>query len=136
MNQLARLARLVLVSVATLATPATARAHPSLVSSTPANGATIGASPRELLLVFSKAVQADLSSVTLAGPHGATPALAKPSQPAGSSKVLVAWVPVTLAPGKYTVNWRAAGSDGHAVKGSFSFTVAGARAAPSGGSAR
>jgi copper transport protein len=123
--------------LAAFGAPSAALAHPTLVSSNPANGATLAASPAELVLVFSKSVQADLSSITLAGPAG-TPVvvLGRPTQPAGSGKVLVARVPRVLAPGKYLVTWRAAGNDGHAVKGAFSFTVAGARAAPPRGRAR
>lgn len=124
-------ALLAAVACVALAAPSTACAHPTLVSSTPAGGARLTASPAELRLVFSKSVLADLSSIALSGP-ATEPAfvLPAPVQPAGSGKVLVARVPRALPPGDYVVKWRVAGNDGHAVKGSFAFTIARPRATP------
>jgi methionine-rich copper-binding protein CopC len=127
----ARRALLAAISFAALAVPSPALAHPTLVSSSPASGAILPLSPTELRLVFSKSVQADLSSVTLSGPAiQAAVVLPAPAQPAGFGKVLVTRVLRALPPGIYVVGWRAAGNDGHAVKGSFSFTIAGPRPAP------
>jgi methionine-rich copper-binding protein CopC len=38
-------------------------------------------------------------------------------------KSLMATVPGPLADGAYTVTWRSAGDDGHAMRGDFAFTV-------------
>ena len=48
-------------------------------------------------------------------------AVAKPTIDAGEDAPLTAVVTGTVAPGAYTVVWRAMSADGHAMRGSFGF---------------
>ena len=108
---------------AVTAFPSAARAHPALVSSVPARDATLTAAPRTLHLTFNEPVELALSQLTLEGPGDVAVALGKLGRPADSTRVIVAAIEPALPGGRYTVKWRAAGKDGHAVRGEYSFVV-------------
>jgi methionine-rich copper-binding protein CopC len=103
-----------------MATGSPAAAHTALVSSSPANGATLTTPPRTVRLVFSGAPASGTPvdvAVTLAGQE---------VPPAGSVRVdgstLV--IPVNLpGSGTYTVAYRVVSADGHPVQGTVAFTV-------------
>lgn len=117
----ARLAALVfaaLVVVSGVAGPASA--HDSLVSTDPADGATVEIAPAAVLLTFIQEVIALGTEVQVVGPAG---------QPVddGPAAVLGTVITQNLAAdrpaGTYTVQWRATSSDGHATTGDFTFTA-------------
>ncbi len=98
-------------------------AHTGLSAARPAPDATERGPVRELRLVFSTAVQAALSTVTLAGPDG--PVAAGPVQtvPGTGDAELRLPLDAVLPSGAYTVAWRTAGPDGHPIAGTYEFVV-------------
>ncbi len=110
---------------ALLLLPAVLWAHTKLLSSKPANGATIGTPPSSIRLVFSERAALAMTSVRLvSGPDttNLTPLALDPENPSE----IVAPISGSLRAGVYTVLWRVAGRDGHPIRGTVSFTVAGA----------
>ncbi|MGK2961775.1 MAG: copper resistance CopC/CopD family protein [Gemmatimonadaceae bacterium] len=117
-----------LAFAALLAFPAILWAHARLLSSNPAGGAVLTASPATLRLVFSERPELALASIRLAGAGDTInlgPLGRDPSDPA----IVVAPLGRVLAPGPYVVIWRVAGRDGHPIRGTIQFTVAGDAAA-------
>ncbi len=87
-----------------------------LVSSSPVAGSTVRAPVDELKLHFNP--PARLDELTVSGPDGTMPMMV---HAVGEISDYTAPLP-GLAPGAYTVNWRA-GSGGREYRGSFGFTV-------------
>ena len=110
-----------------LALPAAALAHAGLVSSDPADGALLTASPTRVRLVFSEPMEVSLSRVWLVTGDGRTIPLEGAADPT-EVRAMVAAVD-SLPAGAYLVAWRVLSADGHPVEGSLSFSVAGAPAA-------
>jgi copper transport protein len=128
----------VVVLVVALLTPATADAHALLTRSTPEDGASLTAAPRDVRLVFSEGVSARLSWATLLDTRG-RPVAGVHLRPNGSAALRV--VLPELTPGAYRLVWRTvAGDDLHATEGSLVFGVgapaSGAVAAPAVSTAR
>ena len=100
-----------------------ALAHAGLLSSNPAAGATLGAAPTEITLMFSERPVPALSSIIVADAHGNAYQTARPELATGD--LLTLEVPVrTLARGVYTVKWRVDSAvDGHATTGGYQFGV-------------
>jgi len=96
-------------------------AHAMLESASPPVGGTVAA-PAEIRITFSEGIEPKFSGVALSGPGGAVP-VGKATTAAGDDKVLVVKVGKTLAPGTYTVKWRAVSVDTHRTQGDFDFTV-------------
>lgn len=103
-----------------LLSAAGAHAHTSLTGSTPADGATLEASPEEIVLTFSEPVRLTARSLEKRGGDG----VPLEAPPAERSEQFVAAVP-ELSPGEYVVSWRVISADTHVVSGEVSFTVAG-----------
>ena len=106
---------------AALGTPLAASAHDSLVSATPADGATVTAVSDVELTFSANLLGADGGNeVIVVGPDGRhyetdCTALAGPTLT----------TPVELGEaGEYTVTWRAVSSDGHPVSGTYAFSYA------------
>ncbi|WP_341264539.1 copper resistance protein CopC [Gordonia hydrophobica] len=97
-----------------------ASAHSWLVSSVPADGATVQSGPSTVVLTFSEPVADDYFEVDVVGPDGR-------SYLAGRDRAEGASVTVHVAPtgpaGKYRVEYRQMSEDGHRVTGSATFTV-------------
>lgn len=114
--------RLALLLAAFVAAPLPAARHNRLVKAEPGVDSTVAKSPAQIRLWFKEPPELAVSSIKLAD------AVAKPVATgpvkATDDKLSVA-VPVSapLAPGRYTVTWKTAGTDGHLIKGSFGFTV-------------
>ena len=106
--------------VLAIAAAVTLSAHMAYSKSMPEQDATVTESPQHLQVWFTQAPEPAVSQLSLEGPGGEV-TLSKTT--VGDEKSLVAAVPSTLEPGSYTVNWRAAGDDGHVVRGDFSFTI-------------
>jgi copper transport protein len=110
----------VLGLLAALLLPASAFAHASIGSTSPAFRERLSASPREVVLRFDQAVTALPNSIvvlTSDGKNVAAPARAVPQQ-----RAIVARLP-KLPRGPYTVRWQAMSNDGHVVSGVYTFGV-------------
>jgi methionine-rich copper-binding protein CopC len=96
--------------------------HNRLVKAEPGVDSTVAKSPAEIRLWFKEAPELAVSAIKLAD------VAAKPFATGGvkatEDKLSIA-VPVTtvLPPGKYSVTWKTAGTDGHVIRGTFEFTV-------------
>lgn len=98
-----------------------ARAHASLLSSTPSNGAHLATSPSQIRLLFSEELVASLSHFGLEGSDGRETKLDVYRDP-HDVHALVGTVP-SLPAGAYRLNWHVVSDDGHPVSGSVAFTV-------------
>ena len=119
------------VAVAVLiATAGTAHGHAELLSADPAANASITASPPQLVLTFTEAIDPGNSSVSLLSPDG------RPVAGMGALRVndaaTVASVSVpSLQPGVYTVTYRVtSATDGHVTTGQYAFLVDPTRTQP------
>lgn len=98
-----------------------AYAHAKLESASPPVGGTVAA-PAEIRITFSEGVEPKFCNVALAGPGGAAP-LGKLEVAPGDDKSLIVKIGRKLAPGSYTVKWRAVSVDTHRTQGEFTFIV-------------
>lgn len=108
-------------AVLTVLTAAPAAAHTRLVSSAPADGATVGAAPAELVLTFSEPVLGLGAVVVVSDDGGARP----PVVPQVAGTEVTADLPDDLA-GQVRVAWRVTAGDGHPISGEVAFDVAAA----------
>lgn len=95
--------------------------HTELVSSNPADGDLLTASPAAVRLVFSDPVEPTLSIIRLVTADGAQLEFHPSSEDGG--RVLVARLP-GLANGNYTIEWSTVSVGGHKVEGRLTFRVA------------
>ena len=97
--------------------------HNHLVKSDPAAGARLASSPSQIKLWFAERPEIPLTSITLIRDDsvrvGTIKALAT-----SDTLVVVAPISSQLVPGTYQVNWRTASGDGHAIRGTFGFSIA------------
>lgn len=101
-----------------------AGAHSRLVSSDPADGASMSTSPAAVSLTFNEAVQESFAVLTVVGPDGNFWQQGEPTVVGPTVKVALR----PLGPaGDYQVNYRVTSADGHPVEGkrTFTLTVAG-----------
>jgi copper transport protein len=118
---------LALAGAVTLAVPAAALAHATLVRSDPADGAVLESAPRVLRLVFDDTIrtQPGVKAIRNGGNSilGGKPRLL-------NDRTLVIPLEPGLRRGDYTVLWRALSDDGHPVAGIITFGVGSGRARP------
>src|SRR5690349_12483113 len=117
----ARLALLSLVAGALV--PASAFAHATIVSTTPADQQVLKVQPREVRLKWSEAVDLGSHAVRLLDSSGSEVATAPARHAPGGEATAVLSLPPGLAHGTYVVAWRVVSSDSHPVSGAFSFSV-------------
>jgi methionine-rich copper-binding protein CopC len=111
-----------LLAAGALAVATGAAAHTPLKASAPAEGASVAAPVKEIVLEFGGDVR--LTAVALNDAAGAKKAVA--DVPTTLAAKFSLPVRDELAPGAYTVTWRAVGADTHVVSGEIHFTVAAA----------
>ena len=123
-----RVSCLVLLSALAISSLAPSRAaysafHTKLKKSAPSANDTV-TSPAAVKLWFSEKVTLAFTKVAVKNPAGVAQRVGAPAF-ADSAEDAAVIVPVTgtLAPGRYTVVWSAAGDDGHAARGTFDFVV-------------
>ena len=116
-----------LVALAVLATPALLFAHAHLVRSNPAEHASLTAVPTTLSLWFSEKPEIKFTAVQLSDSSGGAVALGAVA--AAESNGITVPIGGAMKPGRYTVTWRTAASDGHATSGKFDFSIAPSAAA-------
>lgn len=105
-------------------TAATAHLHLRLVRAVPAIDSTYRGSPATISWWFSEPVRLKATSFKVKDSLGAVVALGRLSRDTAKAVRVFAAVPKTMAPGRYTVTWRAMGRDSHVVKGEYTFTLA------------
>ena len=125
MSSKIRLSMLALSAVllATATAPAGARFHTKLTKSNPSADTTLTASPRTIELWWNEKPEASLTTVTVQGADSAKAELGK-IRVSEDLMGVATDVAKPLAPGKYVVKWKTAGKDGHAVRGSYNFSIA------------
>lgn len=97
--------------------------HNHLVKSLPAAGDTLAASPQEIRLWFNEKPAIRFTSVTLLTADS-TKIVTIKAVATGDSLAAAAPLPTPLVPGTYLITWRTAGTDGHAIRGTYRFTIA------------
>ena len=116
-----RIATAAVVLAAAISLPAYAW-HNHLVKSLPAESEEMAASPAMIQLWFAEKVEPKFSSITLMTADSTRLEIAKPKG-TDDPKSITADVPAKLAAGSYLIRWRTAGDDGHAVRGTYPFSV-------------
>ena len=109
------------VAATLLGAAAGERMHLQLLSSSPASDAVVAAPLRELRLVYNLRPELGLSDVKLLTAAGTPHPVGKVTL---DSLTLVVPVPTPPPPGRYTISWRTASSDGHPIRGTIPFEVA------------
>ncbi len=100
-----------------------ASAHNTLVSSDPADGASLTLAPTQITWVFDKDVPLETLTVTLIGVDGVRSDLGGSFHgPTGETEVITP-LPV-VQPGANSLRWRLVGPDGHPITGRVDFTLA------------
>ena len=127
---LARLASAAVTLLALAAWPSPSMAHAGLVSSTPANGATVEAPPEEVVLTFDSELVPDGTSFPVTDAAAATVGTGELDLSVAERNELRGPVAITAA-GTYTVTWTAVALDEHADSGRLTFSVTGAAHADS-----
>lgn len=95
-----------------------AAAHDILVSTSPANGATLAQTPSEVVLTFTDPALSIGTQMTVTGPAGPVTV----PKPRLVDNTVVQDLPGSSPAGHYTVLWRVTSADGHPVSGQISFT--------------
>jgi methionine-rich copper-binding protein CopC len=96
-----------------------AAAHTGLASSEPAADESVAGPVSEIVLTFSGEVR--LTAVALTDSSDAAKTLG--ALPKDTAERFAIPVEESLAPGAYTITWRAVGADTHVVSGEISFSV-------------
>ena len=97
--------------------------HNHLVKSLPAAGDSLKTSPPEVRLWFNERPEIPFTSVTLLTADS-TKIVTIKAVKTEDSMAVAAPLAAPLKPGTYLVTWRTAGSDGHAIRGTYRFTIA------------
>ena len=96
-----------------------AMAHSPLDRTSPANEATVAEMPTEVLMDFKGDIRLTRVSITHADKHSMDMDLGEQT-----SFTQEFTLPMhDMGAGVYVIEWRGLGADGHALKGTFSFTV-------------
>jgi methionine-rich copper-binding protein CopC len=109
-----------MVLAGTLLGAAPAYGHVALLSTNPAEGASLDTPPSQAVLVFSESLNRDLTQVALTVNDVPTPPPA-PRRITGGTLT----VPLPESSGRFRIVYRAVGSDGHRIDGQLRFTVSG-----------
>ena len=104
--------------------PAAARFHTRLTKSNPGVDSTLTAAPKVIELWWNEKPEVSLTTIVVqsAGADSTKVALGKVRSSTDMMGV-AADVTGPVAPGKYVVKWKTAGKDGHAVRGTFNFSI-------------
>lgn len=102
--------------------PSLAWAHPEILAIDPPPDSQLETSPTEVRMVFSEELEASFSQIRVFNTRGEQVDLGDGGRdPDDPSSLLVSLPP--LEQGLYSVVWQTIGSDGHQIRGNFSFTV-------------
>lgn len=114
---------LILFTIAGLLTGRRGALHTHLVKAEPAIDTTLATAPAVVRLWFNARPEPALSGVTLLGGDNSPVAVVKLTATEDTLSI-AGTIPVTLAPGTYTVAWKTGARDGHVVRGKYTFTYA------------
>ena len=106
-----------------------ALAHSELVSSDPADGATLDAPPTTVSFTFNEALMPDFVRFVGTDPSGATGDL--PVSSVEGPTATIDW-PADAPAGEWRVNYRVVSQDGHPIEGGITFTYDGPSPSPTG----
>ena len=95
--------------------------HLGLKRSEPAASSRLTAPPTRIWLWFTERPELAMSRIRVTGPVGAVPLEPLVADTGFSVR---ANLPRALAPGAYRVEWQSASTDGHTIRGEFSFSIA------------
>lgn len=109
-----------LTGVLGVAAAGPAAAHDELVSTDPADGATVATAPDQVTLTFTDKAIALGTEVKVTAPDGSVVSAGDPQL--GPTTVVQPLAPARPA-GTYTVVWRVTSADGHPVSGTFHFAA-------------
>jgi methionine-rich copper-binding protein CopC len=112
-----RISALFMILLSATATQVEAHAH--LVSSQPANGTTVTASPESVTLVFSESAKVTTLSLQAAGEPSAKKLAVSLAEDSVSHVIALP----TLGTGDYILTWRALSDDGHVTSGTVKFSL-------------
>ena len=107
----------------TVALAPTAAAHAFLDHASPPVGGTVGKPPPEVTVWFSEPLEPAFSTLRVLDKDGKPVDRGDRKPASGDRKAMRVSVP-PLAPGTYTVKWRALSVDTHVTEGDFTFRVA------------
>lgn len=110
-----------------LGTASPAAAHATLQSTTPSSDAVLDASPTEVVLTFSEAVDIGLGGIKVIGPDGQRVDRGDPTS--DRSKTVLTMKVDAGDRGTHTVVWTVTSEDNHTISGSFLFSVGAATGA-------
>lgn len=111
-----------LSAIGIVASPTLGLAHAELIGASPAKGATVSA-PQELRLTFSEKLEIPLTRITMIAAGKDTVKLGAITADPKSDGTIIVPVMGAVRAATYTISWRTAGEDGHAMKGSYAFRV-------------
>ncbi len=121
---------MVLAALLALSLAGVAAAHSELVTSDPADGATLATLPTAITGDFSEEVDPGRSSMELRGPDGARVATGGVPADGPATRMTIVDLPA-LGPGTYEVRWTTVTPDDAGVeRGTFAFTLAEASPSP------
>jgi methionine-rich copper-binding protein CopC len=106
-----------------LSSAGSAYAHAMLVKAVPAVGGTVTASPSEIRITYSEAIEPRFSGIELKAADGHAVATGAAGVDPGDHATLVVPLKGALQPGSYKVTWHVVSVDTHRTQGNFSFTV-------------
>lgn len=111
-----------LSAILAIALPGAVSAHNTLLSSDPADGATLASAPTQIAWQFDNSVPLETMTVTLIDATGARSELSGSTHgPAGDTQVIT---PLPALPtGEVSLRWRLVGPDGHPITGRVDFTI-------------
>ena len=113
----------ILAMMAALLVPERAWAHALLKRSEPAGGSQLAAPPGVIRLWFSEQPELSMTFVSLKDSAGEAFAMSPAEREKSGQMGLAFNVLSALPPGRYTLAWRTAASDGHPSHGKFTFVV-------------
>ena len=116
-----------MLGLGSLAAP-TAFAHSELVSSAPADGATLDAPPQTLTFTFSEPLLPDFVRFVATNPEGVTGDL--PVSSVEGPTATIDWP--RAQGGTWKVDYRVVSQDGHPIEGGITFTYDGPSPSPTG----
>ena len=112
---------------ASVAIVPTAHAHSELISSDPADGASLEAPPQTVSFTFNEPLLPDFVRFIATDPSGTTGDL--PVSSVEGETATIAW-PAAAPAGEWTVNYRVVSQDGHPIEGGITFAYAAASPSP------
>jgi methionine-rich copper-binding protein CopC len=122
MKPIRKYAASVMLAAAAMAGSTSARAHATLLGTTPAKDAEVAAAPGEITLRFNEKLEAAFSNAKLVDGNGNVVSTQKATLDQADPSVMKLAVPA-LAAGGYKVEYVGVGHDGHRRKGEYSFNV-------------